>query len=1000
MLVLVISAFSLIIAIIFKRFVILLSRTNFLQQYMFRKYYSYCNDLIDNMNGFHISLKNRKILKFNENFKIQISNFFPIKKFKPQDCDNVQIIDSEQQDCQTEINLPSSKFSKSNAFNKKDLKKNNRKNIFGCFKKYSSSYINRIKNYKNNFDDKTKLELIQENNMIEFLNSLKIKSLENQITNKISEIINITNLLDLSYHLEKSSIIYDLNENISSNNSARNWNFSKHISNPDNNININKKSENATLNHEVFTLHNKSEVNFLNNFNNNPTEIVKQNDNTAKIHNQNNNPKVSIKSGIRTYYNESNNKKFILLGLFYYEKEKKFFEVYFRKLTEYDDILDFLIYDVTKLKEAEHIKAENNLKSNFFMKIAHEFKTPLNSILGIIANIKIELKNLNLNTKIKKDLAHVKNLSAYTTFLINDIIEYSCNNIKSFGYKLKNEKLDLKEIIQFCQNILETLLITKGKENSIKVVIEHDELIDLNKIYIYSDNFRIKQILLNFISNSVKFTKTGIIKLSTKVIFNHETFKIGDVVNNYKASHLDNTISKNISNIQIAVSDSGIGIKTEDLNNLFKEKIKLNYRDYNNEGSGLGLSIVKYISNALNHEILVNSEYGSGSEFILQISSSNIEDRDENELLSASIDDIKKLKIKKYYSYEYLEKSDVEIFISNNIIKNEINGNNIVTTYSNKVASNYNFSGFSNSTKELDSLNLKFHYNTDNENYFNTLISDKKTFCYNYKCNCHSDHEDAKEIKLNLSEIRKANYNKNFTYIKNIRNVCENSIINKVSKKNRKEKIYSTSNYNIYSLININNPKSHSSFNLGIIGDKNVTFEKRGEHDHIESNKTKDMRNKINDKVESKIIKNKILIVDDHKFILDSLKNIIQISLKYLNLENNFEVIEGRDGVDLLSYVIYDQINDNLIKCVITDENMEYINGSEAIEILRKLENSNKIKKILIVSLTAFVDDYNKNKIKNSGADYIFSKPCNQNIISNFIKENLLVTKYYRDERL
>jgi len=73
-----------------------------------------------------------------------------------------------------------------------------------------------------------------------------------------------------------------------------------------------------------------------------------------------------------------------------------------------------------------------------------------------------------------------------------------------------------------------------------------------------------------------------------------------------------------------------------------------------------------------------------------------------------------------------------------------------------------------------------------------------------------------------------------------------------------------------------------------------------------------------------------------------------------------------------------DQKNNNLIKCIITDEFMEFVDGSLSITILKQLENKNKIKRTPIISLTSIDDDINKINIHSSGADAIITKPCSQ----------------------
>ncbi len=131
-----------------------------------------------------------------------------------------------------------------------------------------------------------------------------------------------------------------------------------------------------------------------------------------------------------------------------------------------------------------------------------------------------------------------------------------------------------------------------------------------------------------------------------------------------------------------------------------------------------------------------------------------------------------------------------------------------------------------------------------------------------------------------------------------------------------------------------------------------------------------------------------ILIVDDHKFVRDSLKNIIEKIIKKLNIIDYFKVKEGQDGSDIINNIVLDQSKNNRIRCIITDENMEYINGSEAVKIIRNLEKNNKIKPVTIASITAFEDNSMKKLIHNNGIDYFLPKPCNENNLKKFFEEN------------
>jgi len=165
------------------------------------------------------------------------------------------------------------------------------------------------------------------------------------------------------------------------------------------------------------------------------------------------------------------------------------------------------------------------------------------------------------------------------------------NDKKKNNMLIKIEEINLFEIIQFCKEVSETLLISKGKEGSIKIFFSFDEEIHNYKIIL--DEFRIKQILLNFLSNSVKFTKSGYILIKSYLIENN-------------------------SKIKISIIDTGVGIKEEDIKYLFTDKFMCESTKFlNTAGSGLGLSISKSIADKLGLKIEVNSDYGKGSEFSL-----------------------------------------------------------------------------------------------------------------------------------------------------------------------------------------------------------------------------------------------------------------------------------------------------------------------------------------------------------------------------------------------
>jgi len=314
-------------------------------------------------------------------------------------------------------------------------------------------------------------------------------------------------------------------------------------------------------------------------------------------------------------------------------KKIKFFDVYYRRINLSNDniIYNIIFYDVTDLINSRiTIDEENKLKHKVLAKMAHEFKTPLTSIICLVSKLLSSYRNNSENNKIdgnnicntkiskkikkiKNELQHssidtlnlIKNLSEYVIFLTSDIINYS--NPKNINdIQLNNQNINLKEISEFCFDILKSLLYCNySKFEKIKPELIFDDSLDY--IQLYSDEFRIKQILLNFISNSVKFTNEGFIKLNFS--------KCG--------------VEKNL--INISLEDSGIGIREENQFLLFRDFSNLE-KNYNinslinaNVGSGLGLSICKNLSDKLKMKITLESVYGKGTKIGLNIDYENFE---------------------------------------------------------------------------------------------------------------------------------------------------------------------------------------------------------------------------------------------------------------------------------------------------------------------------------------------------------------------------------------
>jgi signal transduction histidine kinase len=239
-------------------------------------------------------------------------------------------------------------------------------------------------------------------------------------------------------------------------------------------------------------------------------------------------------------------------------------------------------------KDKMELEKLDKLKSSFLSNISHELRTPMTSITGY-AELLLDRVDGPLNEEQEKSLQKVAAHSKHLLQLINNILDVA--KLES-GDKIKLEpkEFDLRQLIKSVIPPFEPLIAQKGLTLSVKV--------DENLPFIYGDEDRIKQILINLISNAVKFTRKGSI-----VIY---------------AQPSDRDIKPGDSPLfaDICIEDTGIGIKEDDLKKIFEEFMQVDHslrRQY--EGSGIGLSLVKGLVE-LHHGVMwVTSKYGEGSTF-------------------------------------------------------------------------------------------------------------------------------------------------------------------------------------------------------------------------------------------------------------------------------------------------------------------------------------------------------------------------------------------------
>lgn len=247
-------------------------------------------------------------------------------------------------------------------------------------------------------------------------------------------------------------------------------------------------------------------------------------------------------------------------------------------------VAENLQISLNKELEREKVKAENALKvrTSFLANMSHELRTPLNSIIGFTVRLiktseKEEYKHLEVLKTIQRNGAHLLSM-------INDILDLS--KIEEDKLELSVSKFDLSTLLK---DVIEQITVS-AEEKNLSIVVQ------AQSIEIESDPTRLTQVLLNLLSNSVKYTERGTITCALEV-------------------------DQSAKSVDIIIEDTGIGIKDEDLDRLFTrfEQFASDRTSKIGFGTGLGLAIVDNVTRLLGGESTATSKYGVGSRFIITL---------------------------------------------------------------------------------------------------------------------------------------------------------------------------------------------------------------------------------------------------------------------------------------------------------------------------------------------------------------------------------------------
>lgn len=231
----------------------------------------------------------------------------------------------------------------------------------------------------------------------------------------------------------------------------------------------------------------------------------------------------------------------------------------------------------------------NQAKSEFLSNMSHDIRTPMNAIVGMMA---IARSNIDDQEHVQNCLKKIAISSKHLLGLINDILDMS--KIESGKMTLNIEQISLREILNGIATIVQPQMKTKKQKFDIYI---HDIITES----VYCDSVRLNQVLLNLLSNAIKFTsEEGMIEIAL--------------------SQVESPKGENFVRNIIQVKDNGIGMSKEFLPTIFDSFIREdNARVHKTEGTGLGMAITKYIVDAMNGSIEVESEKGKGTTFTITL---------------------------------------------------------------------------------------------------------------------------------------------------------------------------------------------------------------------------------------------------------------------------------------------------------------------------------------------------------------------------------------------